>query len=279
MSFGDFLLKAAEAGVKLVSKKAPLMLTIAGIGFGISSTVMAVKVTPEANERLKAIKKSDISDGDKRKEILCDVVPLYIPSAVVGCFAIASVVGSYHINSRRLAEMTTAYLLASSSLQDYKKVIAEKYGETTNEEIEKEVAKNNLEKAKEVKNMADKDIDPSYKLMNNTPLLFKDTMTGQRYRTTITNIYNACLGISERLAEEEYVTVAEFYEDIYASGVNAQADSAQITGWLTGDSSLLYPRIDDKPEVDELDGKLYYKLRIDTNPLFASYLEERRRCR
>ena len=279
MGFLETILKAAKNSSTLVNRKSPLILTGLGIGLGITSTVMAVKATPEANDIYTKIKQSDLPENEKRKEVIKNVVPLYLPSALTGGLAIASVVGGYKIQADRLTEMTAAYILAAKGLQDYKQTIIDKYGEIANEEIEKEVAKNNLEKAKEAKNAPDKDDDPCYKLMNNTPLLFKDTMTGQRYKTTITNIYNACLDISERLTEEEYVTVAEFYEDIYASGVNAQADSAQITGWLSGDSSLLCPRIDDKPEVDELDGKLYYNLRIDTNPLFASYLEERRRCR
>lgn len=278
MGFGNFLFEAARNSTKLISRKSPLILTCVGIGLGVTSTIMAVKATPEANDIYTKIKNSDLPENEKRKEVIKNVVPLYLPSALAGGLSIASIIGGYKINTNRLAELTTAYLLANNSLQDYKKTIIEKYGKEADEEIENDIAKERLEKysrsLNEGKNIGE---DPSYDLMLNQRILIRDTMTGQRYRARISDIYTACLNIADRLSCEPDIPISEFYYDIAAEGVDYDASCCETTGWLPGDAQLLVPHISSRPVCDELDGKLYYTLRIDTNPLYASYVQTARK--
>ena len=277
MSFGKVVAEVAKDSVKLLTKKSPLLLTLFGMGLSVGATVEGIRSTPEAYERYKAIMKKDIPDSEKRKEILVDVVPLYIPTLILTSTSIAAVVSGYKINSKRLAEMTTAYLLMANSAKEYKDAVISKIGGEANEEIENDIAKKRMEEIKAVKNgtkiMDDEDFDLKY----NKKLRFKDTMSGQRYITTVNDIVTACLDLVERLSDEDEISLSDFYYAIDAVGADPNADSVEKSGWLVGDASLLCPKISELPECDPFDGKQYYILRMDTNPRYADYIATKRR--
>lgn len=255
MGFGLSLIKAAKNSTKILNLKAPLILTGVGIGLGITSTVMAVKATPEANDIYNKIQSSDLPENEKRKEVIKNVVPLYLPSALTGCLAIASVVGGYKIQANRLAEMTAAYLMATNSLQDYRKTILEKFGEETANDIQKEVSEKEAERTPD----AAKDIIIS----NDDGLeIMQDSISGQYFKSTRDDVWRVLTDIGYRLTVEDCIAASEYFYEVGIS-TNSLGDDV---GWMTGD----------RPEpkfIDFIlpDGRKAVHVSVDTNPAFRGY--------
>lgn len=255
MGFGLSLLKAAKESSKIISHKSPLILTCVGIGLGVTSTVMAIKATPEANDIYKKIQDSDLPENEKRKEVIKNVVPLYFPSALAGGLAIASVVGGYKIQANRLAEMTAAYLIANNSLQDYKKTIVDKFGEEVATDIQKEVAEKEAEKNPD----ATKDIIIS----NDDNLeIMQDSISGQYFKSTRDDIWRVLTDIGYRLTIEDCIAASEYF---YEVGISANCLGDDV-GWMSGDRP--------EPKFTDFilpDGRKAVHVQVDTNPAFRGY--------
>lgn len=255
MGFGIDLLKAAKNSASIVNRKAPLILTVFGVGLGISSTVMAVKVTPEAYDIYKKIQESEIDEKEKRKEVVKNVVPLYLPAALTGGLAVASVVGGYKINSHRLAEMTAAYLMANNGLQDYKNSVLEKFGKEAADDIQKEVAEKEAARTPD----AAKDIIIS----NDGPEeIMQDSISGQYFKSTRDDIWRVLSDIGYRLTIEDCIAASEYFYEVGISQNNLGDD----VGWLTGDR----PEPKFTPFILP-DGRKAVHVQVDTNPAFRGY--------
>lgn len=255
MGFGFSLLKAAKDSSKLISRHSPLILTGIGIGLGVTSTVMAVKATPEAYEIYKKIQESDMPENEKRKEVIKNVVPLYLPSALAGSLAVASVVGGYKIQADRLAEMTTAYLLANNSLQDYKQTIIDKYGKEVESDIQKEVSE---KQAAKNPNSADDII-----IANDGPEeIMQDSISGQYFKSTRDDIWRVLSDIGYRLTIEDCIAASEYFYEVGISQNNLGDD----VGWMSGDRPE--PRF--TPFILP-DGRKAVHVQVDTNPAFRGY--------
>ena len=251
----DLLFKAAKNSTKLLNRKAPLILTGVGIGLGITSTIMAVKATPEANDIYKKIQDSDLSEKEKRKEVIKNVVPLYLPSALTGCLAVASVVGGYKIQADRLAEMTAAYILATNSLQDYKQTIIEKFGDEVANDIQKEVVEKEAARTPD----AAKDII----IANDDGLeIMQDSISGQYFKNTRDDIWRILTDIGYRLTIEDCIPASEYF---YEAGISMN-NLGDDVGWMTGDRP--------EPKFVEFilpDGRKAVHVSVDTNPAFRGY--------
>ena len=240
---------------KLVTRKSPLIFTMAGIGLGVTSTVMAVKATPEANDIYTKIQNSDLNENEKRKEVIKNVVPLYGPAVLTGGLGIASILTGYKINSNRLAEMTAAYLVATNGLQDYKQTVLEKFGEEAANDIQKEVSEKQASRTPDAAN----DII----IANDGPEeIMQDSISGQYFKSTRDEIWRVLTDIGYRLTIEDCIAASEYFYEVGISQNNLGDD----VGWLTGD----------RPEPRFVpfilpDGRKAVHVQIDTNPAFRCY--------
>ena len=255
MGFKIDLVKAAKNCCSFVNQKSPAILTGLGIILGIGATAEAIKVTPEAHDIYTKIQESDLDEKEKRKEVIKNVVPMYLPSIVTGGAAIIAVVGGYRINSNRLAEMTTAYILAKNGLQDYKDTIIEKFGEEKADDIQKEVAE------KEAKRRPDatKDII----IANDGPEeIMQDSISGQYFKSTRDDIWRVLSDIGYRLTVEDCIAASEYF---YEVGISSACLGDDV-GWMTGDRP--------EPKFTEFilpDGRKAVHVLVDTNPAFRGY--------
>jgi hypothetical protein len=252
---GFNFLKAAKNCTSLVKRNSPLILTCVGIGLGVTSTVMAVKATPEAHDIYKKIQDSDIPEDEKKKEVIKNVVPMYLPSALTGCAAIAAVVGGYKIQADRLAEMTAAYILATNSLQDYKQTILDKFGDDVASDIQKEVSE---KQAAKNPNSADDII-----ISNDGPEeIMQDSISGQYFKSTRDDIWRVLSDIGYRLTIEDCIAASEYFYEVGISQNNLGDD----VGWMSGDRPE--PRF--TPFILP-DGRKAVHVQVDTNPAFRGY--------
>ena len=207
----NVLCAAAKNSVKIVVQKSPLILMSFGIGCGIASTAMAVKVTPEAHDILEKINKNDKLDKKERtKEILKNVVPLYGPAILTGMAGTGSIIASYGVQKHRLnlayetiAGLSTAYFITNEELKDYKQSIVEKFGE----EVQKEIQEESNEKKKKrhpriLANEADADLDEDIFSGEKLKERFQDYATNQVFYSTREEICRIFCNIRVNLLSE-----------------------------------------------------------------------------
>lgn len=254
----------AQNCVKIVTKKAPLILMTVGIGGMGASTVMAVKATPKANAIYKQIMRTpDLPPNERNKEILKRVVPLYAPAALAAVCGATCVVGSYSINMARLAEITAAYALAQNNLTTYRKQVEEKYGKEAEQEVHEESVKKVEERWEK-----DSNRDLPVPIVNDFNLkLYEDGLTGQRFWSTDKRIINSILRINDRIKSESHIFYSEYGLDVGMLACKAM----DVDGWLYGDE--IYVDISEDEYVTPK-GEKYRTVHIDTNPDFKRYLKE-----
>ena len=71
-------------------------------------------------------------------EKVAAVTPHYIPAILMGCGTIACIVTDDILNRKRQKSITSAYILLDQYVKEYRKQIAERYGEEVEQEIHKE---------------------------------------------------------------------------------------------------------------------------------------------
>ena len=225
-----------------VKKHQPEILTGLGVAGFVTTTVMAVKATPKALEVLAEIKEKHADDSDKKeycKEFVKKVVPLYIPSAVVGGLSIGCVVCANSINTKRNAALAAAYTLSETALSEYKEKVVETIGEKKEKAVREAVAQGRVDKTpvenKEVINTGDGDE------------LCLDYHSGRYFKSTIDKLRKAENDLNRRMLLDSYVSLNDFYSEIGLSGTR----QGELLGWniekgylkLELDATI----VDDKP--------------------------------
>lgn len=127
---------------KAVEKKSPEILIAFGIAGMITTTVLAVKATPKAMEKIKEVEKNKKEEFDRdhgyseldtmfkltKPEVVKATWKCYIPAAISGATSIACIVGANTVHSKRNAAIATAYKLSEKALTEYKEATIEEVG-------------------------------------------------------------------------------------------------------------------------------------------------------
>lgn len=166
-------LAANRAGLKL-KKYSPEILMVVGVVGTVTSAVMACRATlkvddilSETQEGVEKIHNARALDGkphpnkpdvivnytaeDEKHDLAITYVQtglklakLYAPSVILGTLSITSIVTSHNIMRKRNAGLAAAYMTLDKSYKEYRKRVADRFGE----EVEKEIRYNI--KAKEI---------------------------------------------------------------------------------------------------------------------------------
>lgn len=205
-----------QSSIKFLKKNASTILTYVGSAGVIATSVMAAKSTPKALallENAKNEKEEDLTKLEKVK-IAC---PAYIPAIIMGASTIVCIFGANALNKRQQAALMSAYVLLDNSYKDYKKKIAELYGEDTVDEIKEEIVKDKYE-------------ENPYQVEAGKQLFYDDF--SQRYfESTTENILRAEHELNKMLATNYEVCINEFYELL---GID-RVDYGDYLGWSTGE--------------------------------------------
>ena len=196
--------------VLLATKKhQPEILTGIGIAGMITTTIMAVKATPKALDRLAEIKENHKNDTDKKayaKDVVTKVAPVYIPATIVCGGAIACLVGASSVNYKRNAALATAYTLSESALKEYQEKVVETIGEKKEETVRSAVAKDKLTKDP----VANKEII----VTGAGDTLCYDVMCKRYFYSSIEKLKKIENDLNRRMRTEDYITLNEFYYEV-----------------------------------------------------------------
>ena len=119
------------------------------LGFGLtafaSTVIFAVKATPKAVQLMENRKEELEVEKLPPVEVVKTTWKCYVPAAVTGTLSVGCILGSYSVNMKRNAALSTAYMISETALKEYKDKVIETIGEMKEEAIRDSIAKDKLE--------------------------------------------------------------------------------------------------------------------------------------
>lgn len=204
--------KALKDIGNVVSKHSPEILTGIGIAGMITTTILAVKATPEALELLERAKnkKQETTDDDKLTvvETVKAAWKPYLPSVIIGVTSTACLIGGQSVSVRRNAALATAYQLSTTALSEYKEKVVETIGERKERAIHDELAKDKVEKLP---------IQQSEVIFTGKgESMCLDDLSGRYFKSDRNRIDRAVNKLNQRMTSgmEMYISLNEFYDAI-----------------------------------------------------------------
>lgn len=228
MNLKQSIIETTSKVSKHVYKRAPELLAGSGIACFIASTIMAIKVTPKANDILQEKKEELQTDTLPVKETVKAVGKLYLPAVISGAAGICFVSASVTESNKRYLALTTSYELIREAASTYKEKVVETIGERKEKKIREAIAQDKVDDAPPTGNkiiITDK---------GNT--LFRDDLTGQYFRYDINKLKNKALEFANIELEDGYVGVIDWLEAI---GLEVPS-SMKGVGWSVSDQGKAF---------------------------------------
>ena len=210
-----------QSSIIFLKKNASTILTCAGGAGVIATSVMAVKATPKALALLENAKEEKGEELTKTEKVKV-AGPAYIPAVLMGASTIACIFGANALNQRQQAALMSAYALLDNSYKDYKKKLAELYGEDTVEEIEEEIAR-------------DKYNEDPYPVEDGKEL-FYDNFSQRYFEATTEQVLRAEHALNRRMNDAHGAYLNEFYELL---GLEPM-DYGEFLGWSRNEIYDMY---------------------------------------
>lgn len=209
---------------RTLRRKSPEILTGVGIGGMITTTILAVRATPEALRRIEAKKRKE---RHKKLTVIQTVQATwlcYIPAGVTGTVSVACLVGASVVNGRRNAALATAYSLAENTLRDYRSKVVETIGEKKEEAILDAIDRDRIER-----NPPPPNGDMPMTEGAVAPVLCMDAMFGRYFYSDVETLKRAMNKLNWQMNNgcEPYISLNEFYMEIGLSTVDVGDD----LGW------------------------------------------------
>lgn len=200
-------------------KHSPEIALGAGIAFGVTTVVLAVKSTPKALMLLEE-RKLDLKTEELPKvEVIKTAGPCYIPAFVTGSLSIMCLIGGNTVQARRNAALTTAYTLTTATLKEYRNKVVETIGEKKETVVRDAIAKDKVEQ-QPIENK-------TVVITGNGDTLCFEPLCGHYFRSNIDKIKRSLNDLNSDLLNDGYISLNDFY---YAVDLD-DTKLGSILGW------------------------------------------------
>lgn len=201
-------MKTNEFG-QFFKKNGSIILMIVGCVGLIGNTILSSKATLNAYKRLKQKKQDLNKEVLTKKEVIKYAWKDYIPVILLGAASTACLISSTIISKKKEIALSSAYVLAETTLRTFKdKVVTSEGEEKTNKIIE--------DVKKSVKTSKKSDNDKiNYELANSdSEILFLETWSGRYLKMSWNNILEKCNSINQNalMSNISSYTVNEWYD-------------------------------------------------------------------
>ena len=206
-----------------------ILTVLGGVGV-IVTTILAVKATPKAVEKLEQAKEEKGEELTKVEKIKI-AGPSYFPATLIGVGTVTCIFGANILNKRQQAAIVSAYTLVDSSYKQYKHKLVELYGKETHNEIVDAIA---VEKAKEVGIYAESCCANTCLTDDKAcgdPVLFYDEWSNRYFESTIEQVITAEYHLNRNFTLRGYAVLNELYEFL---GLTT-TDYGSKLGWTVED--------------------------------------------
>ncbi len=229
------LKKSLILGKNWILKQSPIILTVAGVGGVVATTVMAVKATVEA-EKLIEQKKVELDLEIDEKLTIEETVKTcwrtYLPVGISAGLTIAAIIGSSAINEKRKAAMAGLYAISETALKEYQEKNLETIGEKKEQSVRDAV---NADKVKRTEN----NISPeqlSLASLSQGKVLVHEVMSGRYFLSSVQDLKAAMNDLNSQLIYDMCASLNEFY-DLIGLDRNEIGDDC---GWNIDEKLELY---------------------------------------
>lgn len=127
---------------RVISKKAPMILTITGTaGVGLAG-YLTFKAAPKVNDIVadaRARNEEEPLTKKEKAEVIFDIAKVMTAPVGVGVASIGCFIWAYNIQAGRIYALTGAFSAATSKLEEFRDKYIEKYGEEAFKEFRKKV--------------------------------------------------------------------------------------------------------------------------------------------
>lgn len=192
----------AKRILQSVDNKSPIILSGLAIAGVLSTTIMAIKATPDAinkidwerRRRLLATENDEFEYVDPRAEKLT-IIRLtwqsYIPTASMGLITIACIVGSQSINSKRQAALIGGFTLVEGAFREYREKVIDQLGNKTDQKVRDSIAQDRVTNNPASSQVIITGMDQQLCYDPNTDRYFKSDM--ETIRRAVNDINHQCL--------------------------------------------------------------------------------------
>lgn len=177
-------------------KHSSTILTVAGAGGVVATSVLAVKATPKALGLLEEAK-NEKGDDLTPIEVVKAAWKPYIPAVIVGTSTIVCIFGINYLSTKNQASLMSAYALLDSSYKEYRNKVNELYGEEADLNVKQEITRSKIRE----------DMEP-----DETEEWFFDFQSVQFFKSTMDKVLRAESEFLERLHERGYACLNEYYD-------------------------------------------------------------------
>ncbi|MEG1523879.1 MAG: DUF6353 family protein [Clostridia bacterium] len=223
MKGSGVLQKAFYKSLAFLKRQAPTILTcLSGAGV-IATSVLAVKATPKAVERLK---EATEEKGEELTliETIYTAGPVYISASATLLGTLICLFGANGLSKRQQASLLGAYALLEKSYQQYRKTVTDIYGEDAEARIHAEMAQD-VYISEDGYSLYDPETDKE-----SDTVLFFDSYSQRWFTATLSAVINAEYHINRMLQIRGNTCINEFYTFL---GIDEVSGGSEI-GWSLG---------------------------------------------
>lgn len=206
MAFKQTVVQIANDVSKVLVKRSPELLTGLGIAGMITSTILAVKMTPEAMRRIGKKKRELNVSKLSVKETVKTTWKCYVPTVATTIVSTGCLVGASTINYKRNMALASAYALTETAFKDYKTAVEDSLTERESVKINDKIAQKKLKES----SLSESDVI----ITKNGNSLCYDITSGRYFRSDINNIKQIINELNERLFNEQFISQNEFFLEL-----------------------------------------------------------------
>lgn len=202
---------------KSVSDNSPALLTT----LGVTGAIAAAYLTGQASFKAAQVL-SEQSPHLTTQEKVEKTWKLFVPAVGTAAIAVAAIIASNHISTRRAAAFASAYTLSEKAFDEYKKKVVDKVGIKKEQAIRDEIAQDRVN---------GKPPSNSEVIVLSGSVLCCDLHSMRYFHSDMERIRKAVNDTNTQVINENYASLSDFYERI---GLTKTAESDEI-GWNIGE--------------------------------------------
>lgn len=188
-----------------ISENSPTILTGLAVAGVISTTVLAVKVTPKALQLIE-------QEGDRlgyvptAKDILRVSWRVYIPPIAVATATIGCIVGANQVSMRRNAALAGLYAITDRAFQEYQTKVVETMGANRELKVRDEIAADRIKAHPPGPN--------EIIFTGKGDVLCYDSLTGRYFKSSVEHIRQTMNEVNKNLMSEMFIPLNEFFYEL-----------------------------------------------------------------
>lgn len=198
------LMGLAKQAEKFAADNSPLILTAIGVTGTISTAVLAhragIKAERLAQDHLLYKEHGYTISTQERLELTWK---LYLPPIVTGVLTVSSIIAANQIGTRRAAAMAAAYAISEKAFTEYKEKVAEKIGQTKEQNVRDEVAQDRINQ---------NPVSSSQIVIAGGNVLCFEAYTGRYFNSDMESLKKAQNDLNYIINNQNYASLSDFYD-------------------------------------------------------------------